>query len=70
MIFPPLNLIYSTYPMTELNICGSLAARLVVDQMGPRLYLLKNGRIASFWGMFSERVVLIQTKLFNKLIHE
>lgn len=25
--FFPLNLIYSTYPMAELNICGCLAAR-------------------------------------------
>lgn len=49
---------------------GIWLPELEVDPMGPCLYLLKNERVASFWGMFSERVVLIQTKLFSKLIHE
>lgn len=42
--------------MAELNICGYFGCQnLVVDQMGPGPYLLKNERPASFCGIFSER---------------
>lgn len=40
--------------MAELNVCGCLAARTAGGSDGPCRYLLENGRVASFWGMFAE----------------
>lgn len=56
MIFPPkLNLFYISHGRAKhLWVYG--LPELVVDQMGPCLYSLKDGRIASFCGIFSESV--------------
>lgn len=69
--FFPLNLIYSTYPMAELNICGCLAARAGGGSDGTVSVLVEEWEDCFLLGcVFRARVTLIQTKLFNKFIHE
>lgn len=66
--FSPLNLIYSTYPMAELNICGYLTARTGGGSDGTKSILLKNERIAAFWVTETGRDQL-KTKLWGNSTH-
>lgn len=71
MIFSPLNLIYSTYPMAELNVCRCLAARTDGGSDGTVSILVEEWEDCFLLGyIFRARVTLIQTKLFSRFTQE